>query len=85
MQAFFQDADTRSRALHSGWWLAGSGACLAVHFGAWVWGLQHTSLTHSLLMVSATPLLLAGVALATGAPISRGELAGTVLGLAGAA
>lgn len=77
-------ADDRARTLGSAAWLAGSGACLAVHFGAWVWGLQHTSLTHSLLMVSATPLLLAALALATGSPISRGEVGGALLGLAGA-
>ncbi|KAG2485643.1 hypothetical protein HYH03_015615 [Edaphochlamys debaryana] len=74
----------RARAASSLPLLAGSGACLGVHFGAWVWGLQHTSLTHSLLMVSATPLLLAALALATGSPMSRGELGGAVLGLAGA-
>ncbi|GFR49511.1 hypothetical protein Agub_g11552, partial [Astrephomene gubernaculifera] len=49
-------AEDRSRTLHSSGWLAASGACLAVHFGSWVWGLQHTSLPHSLLLVSATPL-----------------------------
>ncbi|GIL68446.1 hypothetical protein Vafri_21721 [Volvox africanus] len=74
----------RLRALRSFGWLAGSGACLAVHFGSWVWGLQHTSLTHSLLMVSATPVLLAAVSLARGQPLSRGELGGTLVGLAGA-
>ncbi|KAG2435052.1 hypothetical protein HYH02_012049 [Chlamydomonas schloesseri] len=76
--------DDRGRTLGSAAWLAGSGACLAVHFGAWVWGLQHTSLTHSLLMVSATPLLLAALALVLGSPISRGEVGGALLGLAGA-
>ncbi|GIM12972.1 hypothetical protein Vretimale_16154 [Volvox reticuliferus] len=74
----------RLRALRLTGWLAGSGACLAVHFGSWVWGLQHTSLTHSLLMVSATPVLLAAVSLARGKPLSRGELGGTLVGLAGA-
>ncbi|GLC33755.1 hypothetical protein PLESTM_000107800 [Pleodorina starrii] len=74
----------RSRALRSCGWLVGSGACLAVHFGSWVWGLQHTSLTHSLLLVSATPLLLAALALTTGSRLSAGELGGTLLGLAGA-
>eukprot|EP00959_Pyramimonas_sp_CCMP1952_P458397 9476552-Pyramimonas_sp.AAC.1 len=36
-----------------------SGLCLAVHFGGWVWGIAHTSLPHSLLFVSATPVLIA--------------------------
>eukprot|EP00887_Chlorella_sp_A99_P004149 scaffold23.g4149.t1 len=43
--------------------LALSGSALAVHFGSWVWSVEHTSLTHSLLFVSATPLLLTLVGL----------------------
>ena len=40
----------------------------------WVWGLQHTTLAHSLLMVSCTPLLIAGWAGVTGQPLSRMEV-----------
>jgi drug/metabolite transporter (DMT)-like permease len=38
--------------------LAATGVVLAVHFGAWSWSVDHTSLAHSLLLVSATPLLI---------------------------
>ena len=31
--------------------LIGSGVCLFLHFGLWVWSLDHTTLTHSLLFV----------------------------------
>ena len=31
---------------------------LAPHFALWSWSIEHTSLTHSLLFVSATPLVL---------------------------
>jgi drug/metabolite transporter (DMT)-like permease len=37
-----------------------AGAFLAVHFGAWSWSVSHTSLTHSLLLVSTTPLIMVG-------------------------
>lgn len=52
-----------------------SGSCLAGHFGSWVYSVQHTSLSHSLLFVSATPLILAGGAWLLRKPISRGALA----------
>jgi drug/metabolite transporter (DMT)-like permease len=65
--------------------LAASGACLGAHFGAWVAGLQNTSLAHSLLLVCCTPLLLALGALAMGFDVSRGEVAGAALGVAGVA
>ncbi len=63
--------------------LAASGVCLALHFGTWVYSVQATSLTHSLLFVSATPLFLAGGTWLLGRPISAGELGGTAVGLAG--
>ena len=65
--------------------LAVSGTCLGAHFGLWVAGLQSTSLSHSLLLVSCTPLFLAFGASALGFAISRGELAGAALGVAGVA
>lgn len=54
-----------------------------VHFGGWVWGIEHTSLPHSLLFVSFTPVLLACGAAALGQPISLGEILGTALGVGG--
>ena len=65
--------------------LAVSGTCLGAHFGLWVAGLQSTSLSHSLLLVSCTPLFLAFGASALGFAVSRGELAGAALGVAGVA
>ena len=40
--------------------LCANGAVLAVHFSAWSWSIQETTLVHSLLFVSTTPLLLVG-------------------------
>ncbi|KAL4418952.1 hypothetical protein ABPG77_001774 [Micractinium sp. CCAP 211/92] len=76
-------ADQR-RTLQQAPLLAASGACLCVHFGTWVYSVQATSLTHSLLFVSATPLFLAGGAWLLRQPISAGELAGTGVGAVGA-
>lgn len=42
------------------------GLAYAVHFGAWVWSLGLTTIAASVTLVTATPLLLAVVALATG-------------------
>jgi drug/metabolite transporter (DMT)-like permease len=61
-----------------------SGLALGVHFGLWVWSLQHTSLAHSLLLVSTSPVLNVGVALLLRHAISWGEVAGSLLALAGA-
>ena len=79
------DAELLARWRASAPSLAASGACLGAHFGAWVAGLQNTSLAHSLLLVCCTPLLLALGALAMGFDVSRGEVAGAALGVAGVA
>lgn len=63
--------------------LSGSGACLALHFGCWVWSLENTSLTHSLVLVSSTPVIMAGGSYLLNQPISRGEISGAMLALAG--
>lgn len=65
--------EERHRALRSAALLAASGTALALHFGAWVASLETTSLTHSLLFVSATPILLAAGAWILRRPISNGE------------
>jgi drug/metabolite transporter (DMT)-like permease len=75
--------DERLHTLHKWRWLAGSGVFLAVHFGAWVWGLEHTSLTHSLVFVSFTPVLLAAGQFALRHPVSKGELIGSAVALLG--
>jgi drug/metabolite transporter (DMT)-like permease len=40
-------------------WLLLSGTSLAFHFALWVMGIENTSLTHALLYVSITPILIA--------------------------
>ncbi|CAG9465306.1 unnamed protein product [Pedinophyceae sp. YPF-701] len=66
--------------------LVASGLALAAHFGLWVYGLQHTSLVHSLVLVCATPVVLAlWTLLVDRANISRAEIAGVALGALGAA
>jgi drug/metabolite transporter (DMT)-like permease len=65
--------------------IAAAGLALGVHFGAWVTATQTTSLPHALLLVSTTPLVLAGWALSHGHPLSRGELGGSAAAVAGVA
>ncbi len=45
---------------------AGAGVLYGLHFGAWVWSLELTSVAASVTLVTSTPLLLALVSLATG-------------------
>ena len=60
-----------------------AGACLALHFGAWVESLKHTSLPHALLFVTSSPILITVGALIMRSPISRGEVVGAVVGFLG--
>ncbi|CAI5502461.1 unnamed protein product [Closterium sp. Naga37s-1] len=62
-----------------------SACALALHFALWILSLRLTSLAHSLLFVSTPPLLLALAHLVSGAPLSRAEALGTLLGGVGAA
>lgn len=57
---------------------------LAIHFGAWVWSLDHTSLVHSLLFVSMHPLVLVLIMPAIGSAVRRGHVAGVMIGVVGA-
>ena len=72
-------------------WLLGGGIFLALHFGAWVASLDETSLTHSLLFVTAHPLIIVfGMALiakyfANYRSPSRWEIIGACIGFIGAA
>ena len=70
--------------------LAASGVALAAHFGAWVASLDETTLTHSLLFVTAHPLVivvgmmvLAPVVAAVRRPLPR-ETIGAVVCFVGA-
>ena len=65
--------------------LAGSGVFLALHFGFWVTSLDYTSLTHSLLFVTAHPLvILIGMFYFVRKP-NRMELVGGIAAFTGAA
>ena len=72
-------------------WLLGGGIFLALHFGAWVASLDETSLTHSLLFVTAHPLIIVfGMALIAKYFVnyrspSRWEIIGACIGFIGAA
>ena len=64
--------------------LVGSGFFLALHFGFWVTSLDHTSLTHSLLFVTAHPLvILVGMFFFVRKP-SRMEVMGGIAAFTGA-
>ena len=65
--------------------IVGSGLCLWIHFGSWVWSLDHTSLTHSLLFVTAHPLVIIVGLWLLGRPATRNEAIGALVGFTGAA
>ena len=66
------------------WIILGSGVCLWIHFGSWVWSLDHTSLAHSLLFVTAHPLIIvSGMAMMRMKP-HRWETWGAIIGVFGA-
>ncbi|BFI20894.1 hypothetical protein MPTK1_7g17260 [Marchantia polymorpha subsp. ruderalis] len=76
----------RQRTLH--WTNVGvillSAISLAFHFGLWIWSLDHTSLPHSLLLVSMPPVIVAAFECLQGKYLSRGETIGVALGVGGA-
>jgi drug/metabolite transporter (DMT)-like permease len=63
-------------------WAALCGALYALHFGAWVWSLELTTVAASVTLVTATPLMLAVLGLITGRDRPSGR---TWIGLALAA
>ena len=72
-------------------WILAGGGFLALHFGAWVASLDQTSLTHSLLFVTAHPLIIV-VGMALVAKLLRNyrspsklEIIGACIGFTGAA
>ncbi|HIC50247.1 MAG: hypothetical protein CXX69_01965 [Candidatus Thalassarchaeum betae] len=73
-------------ALRSRDWLLmlASSIFLAIHFGSWVWSLDHTSLIHSLLFVSSHPLVLVLIMPLIGAAVRRGHVVGALVGFTGA-
>ena len=81
------DIETKSKLfeMSTGKIILASGAFLALHFGFWVTSLDYTSLTHSLLFVTAHPLvILIGMFLFVRRP-NRMELVGGIAAFSGAA
>jgi len=64
--------------------IVASGLCLWIHFGSWVWSLDHTSLAHSLLFVTAHPLIIVGGMTALRIQPHRWEAWGALIGVMGA-
>lgn len=62
-----------------------SGVFLCLHFAAWVWSLEHTSLTHSLLFVTAHPFVVVAWMVLNKEQLQRLVLIGAGLGFIGAA
>ena len=67
-----------------------SGICLGSHFSSWVYSLEHTSLTHSLLFVSMHPIILnvyyhLALRWGVGRRPTGLETMGSLVGVAGAA
>lgn len=63
--------------------LIGSGISLGLHMGAWVWSLDNTSLTHSLLFVTIHPLIIVFGALLLRKYVPRQQVFGASIGFLG--
>ena len=64
--------------------LFASGFCLFLHFATWGWSLDHTSLTHSLLFVTAHPLVFVIGAAIIGRPLLKRQSYGALIAFFGA-
>jgi drug/metabolite transporter (DMT)-like permease len=63
-----------------------AGVCLALHFGLWITSLSLTSVTTSVVLVTASPIFIAVASrLLFGERLRRPAIAGIVISLAGAA
>ena len=65
--------------------LLASGFCLFLHFATWGWSLDNTSLTHSLLFVTAHPLVFVIGAAIIGRPLLKRQSIGALIAFVGAA
>ena len=61
-----------------------SGCALAVHFAAWTWSLDHTSLAHSLLFVTSHPIVIVSAMFVMERKVNFLLIAGASLGFIGA-
>ena len=64
--------------------LLASGFCLFLHFATWGWSLDNTSLTHSLLFVTAHPLVFVIGAAIIGRPLLKRQSIGALIAFVGA-
>jgi drug/metabolite transporter (DMT)-like permease len=67
------------------YWILASGACLSVHFSAWVLSLQMTTMAHSLLFVSAGSIIIVAIQLLSCRRVSPLTIVGAVIGFLGIA
>ena len=65
--------------------LTASGICLALHFGTWLMSLDRTTLTHSLLFVTAHPLVIIIGLWLLRKPATKMQSIGALVGFIGAA
>mgnify|MGYP001208418042 CR=1 FL=1 len=65
--------------------IVGSGFCLWLHFGSWVWSLDHTTLTRSLLFVTSHPLVIVFGMWFFKKPVDKKSAFGALIGFMGAA
>ena len=63
--------------------IIGSGLSLGLHMGAWVWSLDNTSLTHSLLFVTIHPLIIVTGALFLRYFVPKKQIMGAIVGFVG--
>ncbi len=61
-----------------------SGFALAVHFAAWTWSLDHTSLAHSLLFVTSHPIVIVSAMFVLDRKVDFLLITGASLGFMGA-
>tara|TARA_B100000131_G_scaffold323090_1_gene379751 strand:- start:8487 stop:9425 length:939 start_codon:yes stop_codon:yes gene_type:complete len=80
-----QEIRQRCMSKNSSLIILASGVCLTLHFGSWLWSLEETTLTHSLLFVTAHPLVIIVGLWILGRPASSKEIIGALLGFTGAA
>ena len=80
-----QDSDSmeKLRLPETRYILLGSGISLGLHMGAWVWSLDNTSLTHSLLFVTIHPLIIVFGALLLRKYVPKQQVFGASIGFIG--
>lgn len=62
-----------------------SGLALAIHFAAWTWSLDHTSLAHSLLFVTSHPIVIVSAMVFAQRGVDWTLILGSLVGFLGAA